>query len=111
MQIIHYTRSDLRQYCPTTGQALLDGLDPSAPTVRGVWFEEVVDEPCIPDAELQSAWDKYVADREEAGEEFLDADEFLGKFEHKGWVVFALTNDESDIEACGWVVVDLEMRT
>lgn len=111
MQIIRYTRNDLRAFCPVTGLPLLNGLSPAAPTVRGSWVDEAMDEPEIVDATLKAAWLDFldtVKQAEEEGED-IELESFFERFDHPGWVVFELTNTESDTPSRGWVVVDLEM--
>lgn len=112
MQIIRYTRNDLRAFCPVTGQPLLNELSPAAPTVRGSWVDEMMDEPEIVDPELQEAWTAFVAACEAAEEagEAIELETFFEQYEHPGWVVFELTNTESDVPSRGWVVVDMEME-
>lgn len=112
MQIVRYTRDDLRAFCPVTGEPLLDGSSPAAPTVRGFWIDEMMDEPTIVDAELHAAWTAFISTAqaaEEVGEE-SEREAFFEQYEHPGWVVFELTNTESDVPTRGWVVVDMEMR-
>lgn len=78
---------------------------PASPTVRGVWFDEIIDEPDIVDRELRQAWGAFVADLD------AEADErtaFFERFERKGWVVFEVANTESDVPGVAWVVVDVE---
>jgi hypothetical protein len=40
----------------------------------------------------------------------VDGERFLEEFLRDGWVVFELTNSESDVPIWEWVVVDLEME-
>lgn len=110
MQIIRYTRDDLEQYCPVTGRPLLDAGEPHAPSVRGVWVDELMEEPTIVSPELQAAWDAFVAAAEDSEDGDVDGEQFLEEFVRDGWVVFELTNTESDVPSRGWVVVDLEME-
>lgn len=112
MQIIRYSRSDLRACCPVTGLPLLDGLSPAAPTVRGAWVEEVMDEPEIVHDELRAAWTAFLdaCEEAEADGEDVELATFFEQYEYPGWVVFELTNTESDTPSRGWVVVDMEME-
>ncbi len=90
---------------------LNEQLESAAPTFRGLWIAEVIDQPTIVLPELQAAWTAYV-DRIEAtdDDEMLDADDFLDGFESDTLVAFCLTSQSL---ACGpvaetiWVVLDL----
>lgn len=84
---------------------MLDRGVPSAPTVRGVWFDEIIDEPDIVDRELQDAWDAFVAGTDPEDEERTA---FFERFDRQGWVVFEVANTESDVPSTAWVVVDVE---
>ena len=111
MLVIRYTRDDLRQYCPVTGEPLLDEEGaPNALSVCGSWMDEIMDEPMIASPELQAAWDSFVEAQEEANDGDVDGEAFFETFERAGWVVFQLTNTESDVPSRGWVVVDLEVE-
>lgn len=78
---------------------------PAAPTVRGVWFDEIIDEPDIADRELRHDWDAFVAGLDAEGDE---STAFFEKFERQGWVVFEVANTESDVPSVVRVVVDVE---
>jgi hypothetical protein len=113
MQILHYERWDHRFHCPVTGQPVFTELgEAQAPTVRGVWVQEVVEDPMSLAPELQTAWDGYLGglDPEDLD---IDVDAFLAGVEHDGWAAFCITSHGM---ACGpvsetiWVVLDLTME-
>ena len=81
MQIIRYTRNDLRAFCPVTGLPLLDGLSPAAPTVRGSWVDEAMDEPEIVDATLEAAWLNFL----DTVERLLAKKRLLSRREIEDW--------------------------
>ena len=115
MQIVRYERWDRRFFCPVTGQPVFnDDGEVVAPTFRGLWIAEVIDEPTIAMPELEVAWSDYVA-RVDASddEDGLDANAFLGSVESDSLVAFCVTSCGM---ACGpvsetmWVVLDVAME-
>lgn len=112
MQIIAVERWDNRFFCPVTGQAVVSEFgEIQAPTVRGVWANEVPDEPMELAPELQTAWDAYT-DGLDPDDFDIDIDAFLASVDHDGWVAFRVTSHGM---ACGpvsqtaWFVLDLSM--
>lgn len=110
MQVIEIEREDNDFFCPVTGLPVFDQSgEPAAPTVRGLWVNEIVDEPFIWDEKLQQHWDEYLASLDE-DEDVIDMPEFLAKVEAPGWVAFEITVFGF---ACGpvwstsWTVLDL----
>ena len=113
MQVIKYERWDENLFCPVTGTAVFNETgEPQAPTVRGVWVADVVDEPTSLHDDLQQTWERYVA-RPEVEEDGIDMDTFLGSVQEEGWVAFRVTSNGF---ACGpvsqtiWVVLDLQLE-
>jgi hypothetical protein len=115
MQVLRINRWDDRFYCPVTGQRVLnEQLEPSAPTFRGLWFTEVIDEPTIVLPELESAWIQYVAQAGASEEDdTIDLEDFLSKYESDSLVAFCFTSHSM---ACGpvaetvWIVLDLSIE-
>ncbi len=110
MQVIEIEREDNDFFCPVTGLPVFDNRGkPAAPTVRGLWVGEVVDEPFIWDEDLQRCWDEYLASLDE-DEDGIDIQEFLARVEAPGWVAFQISVYGF---ACGpvwstsWTVLDL----
>jgi hypothetical protein len=112
MQIVHFARWDRRFFCPVTGIPVFTELgEVQAPTIRGVWVLECLEDPMNLSPELQEAWDEY-ASRPDVEEEGADVDAFLGSIEQDGLMAFCFTSHGI---ACGpvsetvWVVLDLQM--
>ena len=112
MQIIKIERNSHDIFCPITGLPVADQMgEPVAPTARGIWVGEVMDQPFIWDEELQRCWDEYLDERfAEDDEEPIDAGAFLASLDAPGWVAFEITVCGF---ACGpvwstsWTVLDL----
>lgn len=110
MQLIELQRDDWNFFCPSTGEPVFkDTGEPNARSIRGLWFDEVPNEPEVLANELREAWAAHVAVQDTA-DEGVDIPAFLQSVDQPGWVAFAITSRGM---ACGpvcnttWTVLDL----
>ena len=111
MKVIEFERHDHDFFCPVTGRPVYDqGGSPNTPAFRGLWINEILDEPVITDPELKRRWEEYVDSLDE-DEDFVEMDEFLRSIDRPGWVAFEIITSGF---ACGpvsettWTVLDLQ---
>jgi hypothetical protein len=126
MQIVRMEGKDFTLYCPRTGVQVYDadgGI--LAPSFRGYWHIESIEQPEIHDPELQRYWEDYcrtlrplrqrIARRIQVPTTELelpvDMDDFLQGIPHLGWlaVEFTLTGIRwgSGVQTI-WTVLDLD---
>jgi len=110
MQVIELQRDDWNFFCPSTGEPVFkESGEPNATTIRGIWFDEVPNEPEALASELQAAWAAHQA-IQDAADEAVDVIAFLKSVDQPGWVAFEITTSGM---ACGpvcnttWTVLDL----
>lgn len=129
MQIVKLELSHLDLYCPATGELICSeetGYNEEAKSLMGYWIDEVFTEPFIKNEALKAAWEKLVAECEEAqekadeeGEELDEAFDlsterlyqFLADYDAPTWVVFQIGLYDSASEMVtdnGWFVLELE---
>ena len=111
MNVIEITRHDRDFFCPVTGRPVYDDAgSPNTPAFRGLWINEIPDEPTIADPELERHWKAYVESVDE-DEDFLEIGEFLASLDRPGLVAFEIITSGF---ACGpvselaWTVLDLQ---
>jgi len=126
MQIVRMEGKDFTLYCPRSGVQIYDANGAvTAPSFRGYWHIENIDDPEIFDPELLGYWEDYretllpvrrqIAHRMRAAarevELPIDMDEFLRRVPRPEWlaVEFTLTGIAwgSGVQTI-WTVLDLE---
>lgn len=111
MQIIDLDLSHDNFYCPATGHHIVGPQHYEAsPALVGMWHCEVLEEPEIQDAALETSYKEYLKQIEKE-EEWPEMDEFLASFESPNFVAFKITTHGI---ACGpvsstvWYVINMD---
>jgi len=111
MQIIDLDLSHDNFYCPATGHHIVGPQHYEAsPALVGMWHCEVLEEPEIHDAALETSYKEYLKQIEKE-EEWPEMDEFLASFESPNFVAFKITTHGI---ACGpvsstvWYVINMD---
>jgi hypothetical protein len=88
-----------RMYCPSTDEVIFapdyEEINENAEAFIAYWHGEVLTEPLITDAKLESAWNEYYKKWEESGEEDLDiweaVEKFFRSYRNSKWKVLECT--------------------
>lgn len=100
---IFYHFGSQRIYCPSTDEALISssksGFNSDATAFIAMWHVEFLSIPVFNNLQLQSAWEKFVAQGEkEGGSDTLNALlEFLEGYSNEQWKVYACEYDEPNM--------------
>ena len=111
MQLIELDLGHSNFFCPATGQQIVseDFFEPS-PATRGVWNDEMTEEPQNLSDEMEDLWNAYV-DGIDEDENWIELPDFLRGVDQPNWVTFAITTSGL---ACGpvsstvWIVIDMD---
>ena len=108
MQLIRLEREDFNFYCPATGVPVYDEEkgEPKASTVKGIWLNELPDEPRFYCDELRAQWAAHSA-IQDAIDEGVDIEVFLRRVEKPEWVAFEISIHGGAICDVSWTVLDL----
>lgn len=116
MQIVELELNHYNFYCPATGHLILsDGGDgtENAKSLKGLWVDEVFEEPTFKDETFQKAWEEYYEKHldEDTDFEFDILEKFLKETKNETWVCYKITTSGM---ACGpvsttvWLVIDMD---
>jgi len=120
MQLITLSLEHWNFYCPVTGEIITaDGEDLNiTPSLKGVWVNEILDEPTIPDSELCTAWDNLIENlNDDESAETQDEDEdldgstvdtFLRNYSAPNWIAFRIRAGTASFNETVWFIIDMD---
>ena len=108
MQLIRLEREDFNFYCPATGVPVYDEEtgEPKATTVKGMWLNEIPNEPRFFCDELRAQWAAHSA-IQDAVDESVDIVAFLKSVDKPDWIAFEISIFGGAICETSWTVLDL----
>jgi hypothetical protein len=117
MQLISLSLSHWNFYFPVTGKKITgDGEDLNiTPSLKGVWVNEILDEPTISDSELCTAWDHFIEnlsnDENKEDDEYLDdstIDTFFRNYPAPNWIAFRIQAGTASFNETTWFILDMD---
>lgn len=101
MKILHspINVESQRIYCPSTDEEIytpFEGVNDKASAFIAWWHHEILGDPVIKDPQLKSAWEQFLAEREEDDDfDYFDGVvEFLEGYENEEWIVLRCEYEE-----------------
>ena len=116
MQVNTLTLDHWNFHCPVTGEKITsDGEDLHfTPSLKGVWIQEVIEEPELKDTKLEAAWDEFYGkltedEDEDALDDFDDktVDQFLKNYHAPNWLAFKITAGTASFNDTVWFIIDM----
>ena len=123
MQLITLSLEHWNFYCPVTGEKITaDGEDLNiTPSLKGVWVNEILDEPILSDSELSTAWDNLIenlnddesAETQDEDEDLDDStvDTFLRNYSAPNWIAFRIRAGTASFNETTWFIIDMDTHS